>query len=796
MSGKLFNATICFSNPKILRLVEEAARPLFNTWQKGPHYKFRKNVLYSMNLPQRFSTFRSFASSSKDGNLDEPPDADMDVENRVGKGIRFPVGSRSENPQIGKVEITNIDELEPFKEDSSLTSASSVDPLTPKASDKSSKDGMDELEIGNKEKSEPSETIVKAIGSSDLGEDKYKMSTDIFCQKSNPPEESKASGDKSSGGKPPGDKSLGAKPPTLPPYKPPPRPGPPSRSAGVTNLPPSGPTPPAGPKAPSKSAGVPNKPSSPAPTGIPTNKTPAKQPPAPPTKPTTAAPPSNPLTAGKAPPKGPSSGQSPAGKTPPTKGPSPGLPPAGKTPPPKGPSPGLPPAGKTPPPKGPSPGQPPAGKTPPPKGSPPGNPPTGKTPPPKGPSPGQPPAGKTPPPKGPSPGQPPTGKTPPPKGPSPGQPPAGKTPPPKGSPPGNPPPGNTPPGQGPPGKGGAEGGSRVITLMPGDGIGPEISLAVIKILEAVGAPLIFEPVDVTPVINKDGQTTVPEEVITSMNRTKVGLKGPLMTPVGTGFRSLNLTLRQLFNLYANVRPCRALPGAETVYGDVDIVTIRENTEGEYSGIEHTLVNGVVQSIKLITRQASLRVAEYAFQYALSMKRKKVTVVAEKNVMRMSDGLFLRCVQEMAAKYKSKLDQAGIEYEEINMTTLCLKLVIDPKRYDMLVLPNLYGDIISDTCAGLIGGLGLTPSGNVGEHGAIFESVHGTAPDIAGKDIANPTALLLSSVMMLHYIGMHEHADKIEQAVLKTISVDNIRTVDLGGKAKCSEYTDAVIKNLN
>ncbi|KQS43407.1 nascent polypeptide-associated complex subunit alpha, muscle-specific form [Drosophila erecta] len=408
-----------------------------------------------------------------------------------------------------------------------------------------------------------------------------------------------------------------------------------------------------------------------------------------------------------------------------------------------------------------------------------------------------------------SPEKPPTGSTPPKtptKSSKPSKPPAGpgkksaSKPPTASKPPGKSSPGTSGPtgGQkgGAGGKGGkAAGGPRVITLMPGDGIGPEISMAVIKILEAAKAPLIFEPVDVTPVINSKGMNSVPEQVIESMNRTKVGLKGPLMTPVGTGFRSLNLTLRQLFNLYANIRPCRSLPGVETVYGDVDIVTIRENTEGEYSGIEHTLVNGVVQSIKLITRNASLRVAEYTFQYALAMKRKKVTAVAESNVMRMSDGLFLRCVREMAAKYKSKMDQAGIKYEESTMTTVCLNIVQDPKRYDMLVLPNLYGDIISDTCAGLIGGLGLTPSGNVGTNGAIFESVHGTAPDIAGKDLANPTALLLSSVMMLHYIGLHEHADKIEKAVLKTIRDDNIRTMDLGGKAKCSEYTDALIKNL-
>ncbi|XP_017071787.1 uncharacterized protein LOC108108294 [Drosophila eugracilis] len=386
---------------------------------------------------------------------------------------------------------------------------------------------------------------------------------------------------------------------------------------------------------------------------------------------------------------------------------------------------------------------------------------------------------------------------------APSKPTTGSTPPskpPASKPPGKSPPGPTAPTGGPKGGAGGKsgksgGGPRVITLMPGDGIGPEISMAVIKILEAAKAPLIFEPVDVTPVTNSRGETSIPEEVIESMNRTKVGLKGPLMTPVGGGFRSLNLTLRQTFNLYANIRPCRSLPGVETIYGEVDIVTIRENTEGEYSGIEHTLVNGVVQSIKLITREASLRVAEYAFQYAIAMKRKKVTCVAESQVMRMSDGLFLRCVKEMAQKYKSKMDEAGVVFEESNMTTVCLNIVQDPKRYDILVLPNLYGDIISDTCAGLIGGLGLTPSGNVGTNGAIFESVHGTAPDIAGKDMANPTALLLSSVMMLHYIGLHEHADKIEQAVLKTIRDDNIRTVDLGGKAKCSEYTDALIKNL-
>ncbi|ALC44874.1 l-1-G0156 [Drosophila busckii] len=337
---------------------------------------------------------------------------------------------------------------------------------------------------------------------------------------------------------------------------------------------------------------------------------------------------------------------------------------------------------------------------------------------------------------------------------------------------------------------------RTVTLMPGDGIGPEISLAVMEVLNAMKVPLVFDPVDVTPVMNSRGQTTIPQKVIDSMQKTKLALKGPLMTPVGTGFRSLNLTLRVLFNLYANVRPCRSLAGVETVYGDIDIVTIRENTEGEYSGIEHRLVDGVMQSIKLITRDASLRIAEYCFQYALAMKRKKITAVHKRSYMRMSDGLFIDCVREVAKKYKDQLEKQGVKYEEVDISTVCLKLTENPKMYDVLVMPNLYGDILSDTCAGLIGGLGLTPSGNIGLNGAIFESVHGTAPDIAGKDMANPTALLLSTVMMLRYIQLPDYADKIEKAIIKTIKNDNVRTKDLGGNAKCSEYTKALIKNLN
>ncbi|XP_035779060.1 probable isocitrate dehydrogenase [NAD] subunit alpha, mitochondrial isoform X1 [Anopheles albimanus] len=332
-------------------------------------------------------------------------------------------------------------------------------------------------------------------------------------------------------------------------------------------------------------------------------------------------------------------------------------------------------------------------------------------------------------------------------------------------------------------------GSRKVTLIPGDGIGPEISAAVQKIFAVANVPIEWETVDVTPVRNPDGKFGIPQGAIDSVNRNKVGLKGPLMTPVGKGHRSLNLALRKEFNLYANVRPCRSLEGYKTLYDNVDVVTIRENTEGEYSGIEHEIVDGVVQSIKLITEEASNRVAEYAFKYAKDNNRKKVTVVHKANIMRMSDGLFLRCCRDMAQKYPE------IKFEERYLDTVCLNMVQDPRKYDVLVMPNLYGDILSDMCAGLVGGLGLTPSGNMGLNGALFESVHGTAPDIAGKDLANPTALLLSAVMMLRHMELNQHADKIQSACFETIKEAKYLTGDLGGKAKCSEYTNAICDRI-
>nr|KAF6279101.1 isocitrate dehydrogenase (NAD(+)) 3 catalytic subunit alpha [Myotis myotis] len=253
---------------------------------------------------------------------------------------------------------------------------------------------------------------------------------------------------------------------------------------------------------------------------------------------------------------------------------------------------------------------------------------------------------------------------------------------------------------------------------------------------------------------------------------------------------MNLLLRKTFDLYANVRPCVSIEGYKTPYNDVNIVTIRENTEGEYSGIEHVIVDGVVQSIKLITEQASKRIAEFAFEYARNNHRSNVTAVHKANIMRMSDGLFLQKCREVAENCKD------IKFNEMYLDTVCLNMVQDPSQFDVLVMPNLYGDILSDLCAGLIGGLGVTPSGNIGANGvAIFESVHGTAPDIAGKDMANPTALLLSAVMMLRHMGMFDHAARIEAACFATIKGGKSLTKDLGGNAKCSDFTEEICQRV-
>lgn len=334
-------------------------------------------------------------------------------------------------------------------------------------------------------------------------------------------------------------------------------------------------------------------------------------------------------------------------------------------------------------------------------------------------------------------------------------------------------------------------GKYTVTLIPGDGIGPEISKAVEEIYDAAKVPIDWEPVDVTPsLIN--GITTIPKPAVDSIYKNTVALKGPLATPVGKGHQSLNLTLRRTFGLFANVRPCKSVEGYETPYKNVDTVLIRENTEGEYSGIEHVIVPGVVQSIKLITKKASTRVIKYAFEYARANNRPKVLVVHKCSIMKMSDGLFVKTAREVAKEYPD----IELGFEILDNTAL--RLASDPSHFKSLVMvmPNLYGDILSDLSSGLIGGLGLTPSGNMGEKVAIFEAVHGSAPDIAGKGLANPTALLLSSCMMLRHMGLNPYGDKIESAVLKTIASSPAnRTRDLKGTASTEHFTQAVISNL-
>ncbi|GAA5809869.1 NAD-dependent isocitrate dehydrogenase [Mucor flavus] len=335
-----------------------------------------------------------------------------------------------------------------------------------------------------------------------------------------------------------------------------------------------------------------------------------------------------------------------------------------------------------------------------------------------------------------------------------------------------------------------ENGNYLVTLIPGDGIGPEISRSVKEIFAAAKTPIEWEEVDVTPII-KDGKTAIPDEALFSVRKSTVALKGPLATPIGKGHVSLNLTLRRTFNLYANVRPCRSINGYETPYENVDTVLIRENTEGEYSGIEHEVVDGVVQSIKLITREASERVARYAFSYAEAIGRDRVTAVHKANIMKLADGLFLQVCKEVSK------DFPNIKFNDVLLDRACLHITSDPSIYSdtVMVMPNLYGDILSDMSAGLIGGLGLTPSGNIGRDASIFEAVHGTAPDIAGQDKANSTALLLSGIMMLKHMRLYKEAANIEKAVFDTLAEGKHLTGDLGGKATLTEYTNAVISRL-
>jgi isocitrate dehydrogenase (NAD+) len=323
--------------------------------------------------------------------------------------------------------------------------------------------------------------------------------------------------------------------------------------------------------------------------------------------------------------------------------------------------------------------------------------------------------------------------------------------------------------------------AHTITLIPGDGIGPEVADATRRVLEASGVKIDWEVQEAGAAIAEKRGTTLPDEVLTSIRKNKVALKGPIGTPIGKGFRSVNVTLRQALDLYANVRPVRSLPGIEPRFEGTDIVIVRENTEDLYAGLELMIMPGVVQAIKLITEKACTRICEYAFDYAVRMQRKRVSVVHKANIMKLSDGLLLECFRKVALKYPR------IEPFEIIVDACAMNMVRNANKLDVIVTENLYGDILSDLGAGLVGGLGMVPGANIGLECAVFEAVHGTAPDIAGQGIANPTALIQSGVMMLHHLGEHAAATKIEKGLLSTFE-SGTRTCDLGGQVGTEEFT--------
>ncbi len=329
---------------------------------------------------------------------------------------------------------------------------------------------------------------------------------------------------------------------------------------------------------------------------------------------------------------------------------------------------------------------------------------------------------------------------------------------------------------------------KTITLIKGDGIGPEITDAVVKIIAAAGVQIDWDVQTAgADVIEKEG-VPLPQRVIDSVKRNKVALKSPVTTPIGKGFRSVNVQLRKDLDLYSNLRPCYNLPNVKTRYDNVDIVVVRENTEDLYAGIERQIDEDTAESIKRITRSASERIAQFAFDYAVKNNRKLVHVVTKANICKLSDGLFLESARKIAAKYPQ------IQFKEILVDNCCMQLVQNPNQFDVLLLPNLYGDIVSDLCAGLIGGLGIAQGANIGTDYAVFEPVHGSAPDIAGQNKANPTAMLMSAIEMLKYIGETEAAENIKNALFKTLEA-GIKTADLGGNSTCTEFTDNIISHL-
>jgi isocitrate dehydrogenase (NAD+) len=330
-----------------------------------------------------------------------------------------------------------------------------------------------------------------------------------------------------------------------------------------------------------------------------------------------------------------------------------------------------------------------------------------------------------------------------------------------------------------------------VTLIPGDGIGPELAEATRRVLDASGVQFEWEVLDAGEAVMAKEGTPLPQAVLDSIVRNKVAIKGPITTPVGVGFRSVNVALRQTLGLYANLRPVRSIPGLKTRYDDVDLVIVRENTEDLYAGIEHMVGPDAAESIKIITRAASERIARFAFEYAVANGRHKVTAVHKANIMKFSDGLFLESCRTIAAQYDGK-----IAFEDRIVDNMCMQLVQKPELYDVLVLPNLYGDIVSDLCAGLVGGLGVAPGANIGTEAAVFEAVHGSAPKYAGQNKANPTALMLSGVLLLRHIGQQAAAQRVEDAIRAVIAEGRATTYDLGGSAGTSEFADAIVARLD
>ena len=331
--------------------------------------------------------------------------------------------------------------------------------------------------------------------------------------------------------------------------------------------------------------------------------------------------------------------------------------------------------------------------------------------------------------------------------------------------------------------------THTITLIPGDGIGPEVTEAVLRILGAAGVQIEWDRQEAGVTAFERYKTALPVELLDSVKRNRVALKGPVTTPIGEGFTSVNVGLRKALDLYANLRPVWSMAGVPSRFSGIDLVIVRENTEDLYSGLEHEVVPGVVESLKIISEKASRRIAEFAFRHARANGRRKVTAVHKANIMKLGDGLFLRSVRDVARHY------GDIAYDERIVDAACMQLVMKPETFDVLVLPNLYGDIVSDLCAGLVGGLGVVPGANLGQEAAVFEAVHGSAPDIAGKNLANPTALLLSALLMLDHLGETAAAQAIRRALERVLGTGAVRTRDLGGTATTAEFTTAVCKAL-